>query len=144
MASLVDRNEKLMDEKPLRLHGIWRALGIGLIAAVLTLSLMPMPVDVELPENGDKLGHLLMYGSLMFWFGVLYPAWRRRLAFALAFCALGIAIEFLQKMTPYRSFEVADMAANSVGVLIGWCAVLTPLQHFLAWIEALILRNGEA
>lgn len=136
--SLVGRNEK-----PLRLHGIWRAIGIGLIAAVLTLSLMPMPVDAALPENGDKLGHFLAYGSLMFWFGLLYPAWRRQLAIALAFCAMGIGVEFLQDMTPYRSFELADMAADSVGVLIGWCVALTPLKHSLARLEGFILRNGK-
>ncbi len=136
-------DEKLRTEKPLRLHGIWRALGIGLIATILTLSLMPMPVDAELPENGDKLGHFLMYGSLMFWFGVIYSAWRRQLALALAFCAMGIGVEFLQDLTPYRSFEVADMAANSVGVLIGWGVAFTPLRHCLAWTENRMLRNGE-
>lgn len=130
-------------EKRLHFYAIWRAMGIGLIAAVLALSLLPMPVDANLPENGDKLGHLLMYGSLMFWFGLLYPAWRRRFALALAFCAMGIGVEFLQDLTPYRSFEQADMVANSVGVLIGWCIVLTPLQHALVWFEGLILPNGD-
>lgn len=129
--------------KPLRFYGIWRAIGIGLIAAVLTLSLMPLPVDAELPENGDKLGHLLAYGGLMFWFGMLTPAWRRQLVIALAFCAMGVAVELLQDLTPYRSFELADMGANSVGVLIGWWVALTPLQHSLARVEALIIRNGE-
>lgn len=129
--------------RPLHFHGIWRAIGIGMVIAVFTLSLMPMPVDAELPENGDKLGHFLMYGSLMFWFGVLYPGWRRRLGLALAFCAMGTGIEYLQGMTDYRSYEVADMVANSIGVLIGGCFVFTPLHHCFSWVEALIRRNGE-
>ena len=130
--------------KPLRLHGTWRAIGFALVVAVLVVSLMPIPVDAELPENGDKLGHLLAYGTLMFWFGMLYPARRRQLAVAMAFCAMGVGIEFLQGMTGYRSFEVADMAANSAGVLIGWCVVLTPLKASLAWMEGTMLRRGEA
>ena len=130
--------------KPLRLHGMWRAIGFALVVAVLVVSLMPIPADVELPENGDKLGHFLAYGTLMFWFGMLYPARRRQLAVAVAFCAMGVAVEFLQGMTGYRSFEVADMAANSVGVLIGWCVALTPLKASLAWMEEAMLRRGEA
>lgn len=118
-------------------------MGIGMIIAVFTLSLMPMPVDTELPENGDKLGHFLMYGTLMFWFSVLYPGWRSRLALAVAFCAMGTGIEYLQGMTDYRSYDLADMAANSVGVLLGWCTVFTPLQNCFVWIEALIRRKGE-
>ena len=56
---------------------------------------------------------------------------------------MGIAVEFLQDLTPYRSFELADMGADSVGVLIGWCVALTPLKHSLTWIEALIFRSGK-
>ena len=128
--------------KRLRLHGIWRAVGIALIATVLTLSLMP--IEADLGENRDKLWHFLAYGTLMFWFGMLIPARRRQLVIALAFCAMGAGVEFLQDMTPYRSYELADMMANSVGVLIGWSVVLTPLKHSLAWIEDLIFRNREA
>jgi glycopeptide antibiotics resistance protein len=37
---------------------------------------------------------------------------------------MGIAIEFLQRMTGYRTFDVLDMVANAVGVLLGWAAAL--------------------
>ena len=30
------------------------------------------------------------------------------------------ALEFAQGLTGYRSFEVIDMVANTLGVLIGW------------------------
>ena len=125
------------DAKPLRLHRLWMGLGFGLIAVDLALSLLPFPEEIDLEDNSDKLGHLLMYGSLMFWFAMIYPAARARLLLALAFCAIGVGIEFAQGMTSYRSFDVADMLANGVGV------ALTPLKYSLAWIEKLIVRYGE-
>ena len=32
---------------------------------------------------------------------------------------MGIALEFVQGWLGYRSFEVADMVANTIGVLLG-------------------------
>ena len=86
-------------------------------AAIVGLSLMPSPPQVELAQ-GDKLGHFAAYGALMLWFAVLYPA--RRLQFAMIFITLGIALEFAQGATGYRTFDVLDMAANALGVLAGW------------------------
>jgi VanZ family protein len=33
---------------------------------------------------------------------------------------MGVTIEFLQGLTPYRFFEWADALANAAGVIIGW------------------------
>ena len=88
-------------------------------AAIVFLSLTPSPPDTGV-EHGDKLGHLLAYGLLMFWFCFLYRYRYTRLAYGIGWIALGIALEFAQGATGYRSFEVADMAANSLGVLLGW------------------------
>ena len=43
-----------------------------------------------------------------------------RLLFGAAWIAMGVALEFAQAATGYRSFELSDMAANSLGVLLGW------------------------
>ena len=56
----------------------------------------------------------------MFWFCVLYRPLRVRAFYAAGFIAMGIALEFVQGWLGYRSFEVADMAANSIGVVAGW------------------------
>ncbi len=88
-------------------------------AAIVFLSLTPSPPDLEI-EHGDKLGHLFAYGLLMFWFCWLYRGTQARLAYAIAWIAMGVALEFAQGATGYRSFELADMAANSLGVLLGW------------------------
>jgi VanZ family protein len=88
-------------------------------AAIVFLSLTPKPPDPGF-EYGDKLGHLFAYGLLMFWFCFLYRTRYARLAYAIGWIALGIALEFAQAATGYRSYEAADMAANSLGVLLGW------------------------
>ena len=88
-------------------------------AAIVFLSLTPRPPRIEV-EHGDKFGHLLAYGLLMFWFCFLYRYGHTRLAYAIGWIAMGVALEFAQRATGYRSFEVADMIANSLGVLLGW------------------------
>ena len=88
-------------------------------AAIVFLSLTPKPPDPGFAYS-DKLGHLLAYALLMGWFCWLYRKRYTRLAFAIGWVALGIGLEFAQGLTPTRSFEVADMAANSLGVLLGW------------------------
>jgi len=50
-------------------------------------------------------------------FCLIYDQWRTRLAYAAGFIAMGIAIEFLQGMTSYRTFDPLDMLANAIGVL---------------------------
>ena len=100
-------------------RGLWLALGWSIVAAIVWLSLTPAPpkLDVTL---GDKLGHFAAYGTLMFWFCQLYARRAARAAYATAFVAMGIALEFIQDATGYRSFELLDMGANTVGVMLGW------------------------
>ncbi len=104
-----------------------RALGLAIgwlmVAAIVWLSLTPSPPKLEV-ELSDKLGHFAAYGGLMFWFCQLHARRGSRLAYATAFVALGVALEFAQDATGYRSFEYYDMLANALGVLIGWSAAL--------------------
>ena len=121
-----------------RYRRIWLLLGWGLVAAVIVLSLIP--VEVDLGEGRDKLAHALAYGGLSFWFGMIFGGRALQLGIAVALAAMGVALEFLQGLTDYRSFEVADMVANAVGAGLGWCLVQTPLKFGLAraerWIAA--------
>ncbi len=89
---------------------VWRTVGFGLIALVIWLSLTPQPIEIPV-ENGDKLGHVAAYATLMFWFAQLDTRHRMRLAYAIGFVMLGVALEFAQRLTDYRTFEVADMGA---------------------------------
>ena len=104
------------------------AAGWAWAGAIVWLSLTPSPPELELP-HGDKLGHLAAYGLLMFWFAQLHAARASRIAHASAFVAMGVALEFVQGALGYRSYDIADMYANTLGVGLGWVlgAMLPPL-----------------
>ena len=115
---------------------IWLLLGWGMVFSVVVLSLIP--VDVDLGEGRDKVAHFIAYGSLSFWFGMLFAGRARQLGIALAFALMGVGIEFLQGLTDYRTFEVADMVANAIGAALGFGLAQTPLGNALDWAERLI------
>jgi VanZ family protein len=99
------------------------ALGWAWVAAIIWLSLTPSPPKVDFQQS-DKLGHFLAYGSLMLWFCLLYAASKTRIAYAVGFVAMGVGLEFIQGMLGYRTYEVFDMLANTIGVLLGWAAAM--------------------
>ena len=115
---------------------IWLLLGWGMVAAVVVLSLIPL--DVDLVQNEDKFAHFVAYGTLAFWFGMLIEGRGRELRIAVAFALMGVALEFLQGLTDYRTFEVADMVANAAGASVGWGLAQTPLRNVLEWAERAI------
>jgi glycopeptide antibiotics resistance protein len=93
-----------------------------MVAAVVWLSVTPAPPKVDFAQS-DKVGHFIAYGALMLWFAQLYIG-STRLLYAAGFVAMGIGLEFVQGALGYRSFDVLDMAANSLGVLLGWAVAL--------------------
>jgi VanZ family protein len=100
---------------PLARH--WLPLTFALLAAIVTLSLTPLP-ELPLPEvdQGDKLHHLVAYAALAFPVSLAGPpGWPR---WIVGFLLFGAAIELVQ---PYanRYGEIADWAANAAGVTIG-------------------------
>jgi VanZ family protein len=118
----------------LRFPRLWQFLGGLGCLLVVYFSLTPSPPNLGI-DQGDKLGHLAAYAGLMWWFSQLDGRVRGRLAFAAAFVALGIGLEFAQRATGYRSFELADMAADALGVLIGWLAAPPRLPNLLSWSD---------
>jgi VanZ family protein len=107
------------------MRGGWLAVGWAMVAVIVWLSLTPAPPKLDF-EQSDKLGHFVGYGVLMFWFSQLYRKWPR-VAYGLGFIAMGIGLEFAQGRLGFRSYDVFDMYANSLGVLLGWgVALLVP------------------
>jgi hypothetical protein len=100
------------------MRGVYLAAGWAWAAAIVWLSLTPSQPTIDI-SHGDKAGHFFAYAVLMFWFAQLYP---RRVVFAAGFIAMGVALEFAQGASGYRSFDLVDMAANALGVLAGWAA----------------------
>ena len=113
----------------MKLRAIGIAIGWALVAAIIWLSVTPRPIELGV-AHGDKLGHLTAYGSVMFWFCQLYARRATRGAYAAGFIAMGVALEFVQLGLGYRSFEVADMAADALGVALGWIVAL-PVPRLL-------------
>jgi VanZ family protein len=92
-----------------------------MVAAIFWLSLTPSLPQIDVTA-GDKLGHFVAYGTLMLWFCSLYRNGRTRLLYGAAFIAMGVGLEVLQGMLGYRTYEVIDMIANTIGVLLGAAA----------------------
>lgn len=91
-------------------------VALCLTAGVFIGSLLPR---VPMPDGpfGDKLMHLAGYAALgAAWRAALRGPTGRLLAAVFAF---GVAIECLQGLSPWRSFEWADMLANGLGASAG-------------------------
>jgi len=99
---------------------LWVSIGWGLLALIVYFSLTASPPEILEFAFADKLKHLFAYSVLMGWFTQLYPSLKAQLVWVLVFSLLGVAVEFAQGWSGYRFFDVADMAANSLGVLLGW------------------------
>ena len=120
----------IVGQEPLRFLRLRQTIGALLIVSIIYLSLTPHPVALP-GEHGDKYGHALAYATLMFWYALIYVRWRERIGLAVAFVCMGIGLEFLQRLTDYRTFDVADMAADAFGVSVGWLAAMPRWRHFL-------------
>jgi VanZ family protein len=121
---------------PLRYPWLWAIAGWLLVLGVATGSLVPGPALPELRVS-DKVEHAGAYFLLMIWFGGLYER-RRHGMIALGLVALGVALDLLQMTTKTRTFDVADIAANSLGVLLGLCLSLFVLGGWCQKLERLV------
>ena len=53
-----------------------------------------------------------------------------------ALIGMGVGLEFLQRLTGFRTFEIGDMTASAIGVCVGWIASPPRLPHLLRHLEA--------
>jgi VanZ family protein len=119
---------------PLQWLTLWLTIAWLLVGALVYLSLMPAPPEIDMSE-GDKAAHLLAYAVVTLWFVQIYEARRARMAIAGGLVLLGVTLEFLQGYSGYRSFELADMAANASGVVLGWVSAPPRTPNVLLHIE---------
>lgn len=112
-------------------------MGSAITLMVVYLSLIP-----ALPSSGasqsDKVMHMLAYATLMSWFANLWALTSARIKTAIGLVALGITLEFVQRWTGYRTFDVADMFANTAGVLTGWLLAPPRMPNYLRALETLL------
>ncbi len=120
---------------------LWLVPGWLLVLLVIYFSLTPIPIEVMVepvfkltPGQGAvvrKLGHVIAYAALMFWFGNRCETLARRRMIAIGLVASGIALEFVQGWIGYRHFRIADMAINAAGVAVGWALASPRMQNRL-------------
>jgi len=130
--------------RPLKLTVLWHTVGLAYLALVIYGSLTPSPPDLSTFPGADKGVHLTVYAGMMLWFGFLYQSRRSVLVLGALFVALGIVLDLLQGTTGYRSMELLDMVANTIGVLIGGLLSRTRIGLALSRLEQLILEGGES
>ncbi len=93
-------------------------IGWIMVSLVCLLSLLPLSTSIDTVKGSDKLGHLLAYFAMTYWF--LHLTVNKALVLCL-FIIMGFIIEVLQGLSGYRYFEWADLMANGMGVLAAYC-----------------------
>lgn len=126
--------ESCIKLSPQTLRKIWIGFGWAGVFIIVILSLMPSPPQPVHFEYADKLEHALAYGLVMLWFCQVYKLGKGLMVGLLLF-ALGVALEYMQGMTDYRSFEYADMLADATGLILAWGLAHTPLGSIYQCIE---------
>jgi VanZ family protein len=121
----------------LRYPWVWWTFGWLLAGGVLVGSLMPGSY-LEAFSIRDKLLHAGAYCLLMLWFSGLF---RRERYWIIAICvfAFGFALDIAQAGTATRSFDLADVAANASGILVGFALAWWLLAGWCRRVEQLFL-----
>ena len=117
-------------------RSLWLILGFFYIGLILAGSLLRVPdIDISISHT-DKVVHFLMYFILVGWFVQLYPKPDKRIQILIAAILLGMLIEYLQGMTSYRSFDIIDEIANSIGALSAFLLARTTFASLLATFDS--------
>lgn len=122
---------------------LWRLICViqfyGLLVIYTYLGLTPHPEN-SVPIFNDLLMHFTGYlvaGISISFARPLWPIWQR----ALFLIAYSFAIEIGQHFNPPRTFSLADMLANSVGVLLGLCVVFILIKYVSSFRNLLYQTN---
>ena len=125
----------------LRYMRFWLAGGWLLVFLAMVMSVLPgLPTFTV--QYSDKIFHATTYFILMTWFSGIYLPSRFWLI-ALALALLGVALEFLQTLFPYRFFDSWDIAANISGVALAWLLAANGMGNWCRLIERRIDGPGN-
>lgn len=125
----------------LRYRLAWLTGGWLLVGLVIYLSLTPHPPEPLSFHNVDKFEHAFAYGSLALWFCQIYLSARSHMIAVVLLIGMGIGLEFMQKWTGYRHFDLWDMVANSIGALLGFLLARTALGRLFVAVETALRRK---
>lgn len=121
----------------LRFPAVWWTVGWLLVAGVCIGSLLP---GTALPNLfiGDKWQHAGAYFLLMIWFGGLSERGRHFVVAAILL-VLGFGLDSIQGGMVSRRFDLADVAANGVGIILGLILTRSVLAGWCHRVERLLL-----
>jgi VanZ family protein len=133
---------------PLRRVQSWRLANAGLLLLVLVMTLMPedwfwpgqRPAH-DWIENADKWLHGLTFAFLAVWFAGQYAAkayWK----IGIGLMVYGLLIEVCQWLVGYRMAESLDIAADTIGIVIGLALASAGLGGWAPGFEAWMARRA--
>ncbi len=121
--------------RPLRHMWLWRGGGRALVLASIAVALLPAPPGMGSFTFDDKIAHAVAFALLMLWYAQIYAGRRDRVRCASSLAVLGLIIELLQSLVPYRSADGWDLVADCVGVGLGFLLAQTRLGNMLSRFE---------
>ena len=128
---------RLQSEFELKLPKLWFVLAcIGLLSLAV-VSLMPVP-DIG---GSDKFGHFISYAMLSAYLSLLVEQRKSLWRIVFGLIAYGLFLEFMQSLTDYRSGDLADALANSLGAITGLAFYFSPLRRILRTVDRWLLTR---
>ena len=126
---------------PVRHLRVWRIAGLVMLLLVLVSALMPAvwfwddkAGALAWLKNSDKILHMGTFTLLAVWFSGQY----RRASYlrvAIGLLLFGLLIEFCQYLVGYRQADWFDMAANTVGIVVGFAVAIAGLGGWSLRVE---------
>jgi VanZ family protein len=126
----------------LRYRVWWHGIAWLMVAVVVLGSLVRMPEFASGVQGGDKFQHLMAYFALSFFHGQLGLRKNQYRYRVLGFFLLGVGLEFAQSQLGYRSMDMQDALANTVGLLFGW-VLAQAAPDYLKRFEARLQRGRD-
>jgi len=130
-------NNRLQTEIGLKLLMFWYVLAFIGLLALTVVSLIPVP-DLG---GSDKVGHFIAYAMLSAFFSLLVDQRKSLWRILFGLIIYGLLLEFLQGLTSYRSGDLADAVANSLGVMTGLAFYFSPLRRVLRKVDRWLLAR---
>ena len=133
---------------PLRYARRWQ--GASAVLLLLVLGTMLVPAVWFWPDrlqavswfaSLDKWAHLMTFAGLALWFAGQYrPRFYWRIALGLF--AFGVLIEASQRLVGYRSADLLDIGANTIGIVSGLVVALAGAGGWCLLLEAWFVERG--
>jgi VanZ family protein len=106
------------------------------VAWLLVAVALLVPVPVAAPEGSDLVAHFTIFGLMALGAVGFCRQPVQLLGLTVLTMAGAAALEFAQYLLPYRSFDLVDLVANTLGALTGYALALIVL--------VLIIRPADA